>query len=257
MLAVSADEIERKSIVPRQPPTPEDHLLTNLEAMHLRALRENQWLFGFSNLQRFRGDGHRLWECVFRRFGTNLSSKTVRYGCVLYSLYHLRHIMPNDDLQMDYLDLFYKSTRDAVNHQEFADLVYGCFAGCMFALRTRRTFDEIEVHAQGFQLSVSGLTATYSLSAEEMFLLECMWEKMIWYMAQHVFSEPSPTTAALRRLAQSSKPLFCTDYKEQPGWMQDSYCEVEVKIEFVKLAIPVGRRVGMVGARADASLLQN
>jgi hypothetical protein len=192
MVLASPQEIAQRLILP-QPPTPEEDLLTNFEAMHLRALRENQWLFGFSNLQRFRGDGHPLWECIFRRFGANLSSRPVRYGCVLYSLYHLRDMMPSNHLQMDYLDLYYKSTRDAVKRKAFADLIFGCFAGCMYALRTRRAFSEIEFHAQGFRFGVYGLISTYTMAAEEKFLLDCMWEKMIWYMMQHLLREPSPT----------------------------------------------------------------
>ena len=175
-------------------------------------------------------------ERIFRQ-------RPVRYGCVLYSLYHLRDILPNDSLQMDYLDLFYKSTRYAVKGKAFADLIFGCFAGCMYALRTRRAFNEILFHAQGFRLSVNGLTRTYVVATEERFLLECMWEKMIWYMLQRIFAEPSPTIDVLKQLAQSSKLLFDTaPNRQQPRWLQESYSELEVKIQFVKLSVSLQLR---------------
>jgi hypothetical protein len=104
----------------------------------------------------------------------------------LYSLHKHGKAAENDSYHQHYLDQFYQATRAAIDRQAYRDLVYGCFAGCMYALCVRRQFDEIAAHAVAFRLSASHLLATNSLMGEETFFIECMWEKLVWVMAREM-----------------------------------------------------------------------
>jgi hypothetical protein len=234
---MSAEPEETIELAPRQLPTPYDEMLTSFEGMHIRSLRNREFLFGFTNLQYSRKDGRRLWELVLRRFGSNLSSKPLRYACILYSLFK-NGLMAFDGTQvLLYLDQFYKSTREAVEHENYPDLVYGCFAGCMYVLRVRPRLQEITHHAKAFQISVHRMAVISVVTEEELFLLECMWEKMMWYAAKHLLFEPSTKAESLNLLAELAQPLFPSADKAQPSWIQESYSELKLKRQLVQFIV--------------------
>ena len=145
--------------------------------------------------------------------------------------------MYDDGSHTLYLDRFYKATREAIEQNAFADLVYGCFAGCMYVLRVGRPFQEIEIHAKGFRLSVDRFVANSVVDDEEMFLLECMWEKLLWYMAKTVVFRSSSTAEELSQIAEFAQPLFQLDLTDQPTWIQESYSQLKVKIQFIQLIL--------------------
>src|SRR5208282_5159899 len=87
----SISHIQSPPCVSRALSLPEDDQPAPFEAMHIRSIRERNFLFKFTLLQFPRRDGHHLWENLFRRFTPVLSSKSVRYGCILYSIYKHRH----------------------------------------------------------------------------------------------------------------------------------------------------------------------
>jgi hypothetical protein len=156
--------------------------IISLLKKHIRSLRERNFLFQFALLQFPRRDGHHVWKNVFRRFGPVLSSKPVRYGCILYSIYkhqqEFKHEITSShhDDHLLYLNHFYQATQEAIKSDEFPEVAYGCFAVCMYGIRSRRNCKEVANHARGFRLSVERLMETCAPIGEKMFFLECMWD---------------------------------------------------------------------------------
>jgi hypothetical protein len=171
-----------------------------------------EFLFGLGNfrLSPSNGPKHRLWDCVLRRYGRNLSSTPVRYGCLLYALFKNGHAKFKDQLHLSFLDQYYVAMQKAISLEAYADLVYGCYAGCMYVLRTTQNISEVLQHLNGYRLSAYGLVSTSSLTEPELVLIECMWEKMLWYMAQELLFQNRVTT-------------------EQWGSMMDALCVPEGK----------------------------
>ena len=246
------------SIIPRQTCTPDHERLTQFEEMHIQSMWGQEFLFRFANLQFYRPDGHRLWENVLRRFGPKLSSKSVRYGCILYSFYKRGNAIINNESHFHYLDRFYKSIREAVTHKAYADLVYGCFAGCLYVIRTRRNvcFDEIVQHTKAFRISAQYLIEASALECEEIFLLECMWEKLIWYMAKYILLESSATTETLNHLAQFAHPLFLSKLADAPKWIQESYRAIKTKLQFIRLLVILDLHLNIDTRKIKQSLMQ-
>lgn len=225
--------------IARSLPTVGKNRVTEFEAKHLQALRQGQWLFGFTNLQRFRTDSHRLWHNVFRRFDPNISARSVRSACILYSLYHHGEMVANGEPEIDrYLHEFYKAAQRAIGQQDYAELVYGCFATCMYSIRTKRSFDEILHHADGFRLSVMGFVAVDVVDIEEKFLLECMWEKVVWYIVRLVTNLLAPQVDLYPRLEGYCHPLSLGNYIE---WMENAYCEIKAKLDFAKVLLRIAQ----------------
>ena len=222
--------------VPRQPPTPPDELLSPFEGMHIQSLRNRDFLFRFKLLQFSRGDGLRMADNIFRRFGSNLSSKPIRYGAILYSLFKFKETASDSQIHVVYRNEFYKAVRDAIKREAFPELVYGCYAGCLYSLRVNRNVGEIMEHAKGFWLSVSHLKGSSDFVGEEQFFLECMWEKLLWVMTRELlFTNAAPAVVYLNQLVDFAQPLFSSDCKHQATWIQESFVEVQVKLQFIRL----------------------
>jgi hypothetical protein len=227
-----------KISIPRLPTNvPDADLLTPFEERYLQCIRDGRVLFRFDFLQFSRQDGSRLCHNLFRRFGPTFSSQPVRYACVLYMLNKRKGALSNDHDHMHYLNLFYKSTHAAIEHKAYPELVYSCFAGCMYALCARRNFQEIVAHATAFQLAANNLRQSAAISGEETFFLDCMWEKLVWTMARELLFKQKLTPKMLNRLAKFSEPLFVSDYKDQPVWIQEACWEVRVKIDLIRSLI--------------------
>lgn len=219
-----------------QPRTPPHESVNPSETNHIQWLRVNEGLFRFANLQFFRDDGNRLWQPVFRRFGTSLSSHPVRYGYILYSLYKQKKGINNDHCRANYLSLFYNSTNEAISRNDLASLVYGCFAGCMYLLRTDCDFQEVEKHAKGYLTSLSRLSVS---DTNEKFLLECMTEKMLWEGAKRFLFNADWSTSNLAPVTKFLEDFFLTwKLKEnEPGWMKESSLVLNLKLKFVRTLI--------------------
>lgn len=172
---------------------------------------------------------------VFRRFGPHLSSKPVRYGCILYSL-HRNAVASHDERHMVYLDQFYKAVREAIDRNAFADIVYGCYAGCLYSLRVNKPFKEIVQHAEGFRTSVGFLTPSSGPVCEETFFLECLWEKLVWVMTRALLK----TTASVESwniLAEFAQPLGLSDYNDQPKWVHEALADIKLKLQFIRFVV--------------------
>jgi len=233
---------------------PEDSMPGQFEEVHLRSVRDGKILFGFASFQLSRVDGGRLSHIVLRRFGGSISSKPVRYGCILYSMYKNLTLVADETSRLTYLTEFYKSTRAAIDREAYADLVYGCFAGCMYLLRIGKQFEEIIHHVRSFQTCVTRLLEISVLDNEEMLLLECMWEKLLWYTAkQFLVDSTSPTVG--NQLVSMSKPLLPLPFGDQPTWIHEAYSEIRIKLQFVRLiALADTSKDLNVGGRLKESL---
>ena len=174
--------------IPRLIPTPNDERLSNFDKTLIHSMPAREFLFGLGNFRLYPSTGprHRLWDCVLRRYGRNLSSPPVRYGCLLYALFKNGHAKLRDHVHLNFLDVYYRSMQEAISHDAFADLVYGCYAGCMYILRASPNVSEVMHHLTGYRLSACRLISTSVVAEEELVLLECMWEKLLWYMAQEL-----------------------------------------------------------------------
>jgi hypothetical protein len=125
--------------------------------------------------------------------------------------------------------------RNAIERKDFGDVAYGCFIACLYALKVRRPFDEIAGHAKGFRIVVYQLKGT--IVDEETFLLECMWEKLLWHMGRQLFFQSTPTIDCLHQLAEFAYPLSLSDYKSHAVWIQDSFQELELKMFFMRFLV--------------------
>jgi hypothetical protein len=104
----------------------------------------------------------------------------------------------------------------------------------MYALCVRRDFDEIAGHAVAFRLSAYRLLESSVLEGEEMFFIECMWEKLVWVMARELAFPKKLTEECLSKLVEFAQPLSLSDYMNQPHWIQESYVEVRVKLQIIQ-----------------------
>jgi hypothetical protein len=214
-------------------------VVTEFEAQHLGALQQGQWLFGFTNLQRFRTGRHRLWHNVFRRFDAYISSTAVRNACVLYSIYHHGEMIPNHQaVAQTYLVSFYRAAQDVITREAFGELVYSCYAVCIYALRTKRNIKEVFQHADAFRRSVTSLITNEVLDSEEKFFLECMWEKMLWYIARAIMFRSPPTLEHIAHLETICQPLALADYSiVQADWMDQGFHEIKAKLDFIQVSL--------------------
>ena len=223
--------------MPRQLRPSMHESLNSFERLYIQSLRQNDGLFKFANLQFSRSDGRRLWEIVFRRFGSSLGSGPVRFGCILYSLYKYNESC-TDEYYSDYLNRFCRSSSKSITQGDVASLVYGCFAGSMYTARTERAFKEFENHAGGFSASLSEFASSHTLDTHEMFLLECMREKLAWTGAQQFLFKPK-WSDDLSQVTDALSP-FLHDLalkNDEPQWIQKAASEVQLKIQFIRTII--------------------
>jgi hypothetical protein len=238
---------DRPAIVPLLPRTPSHQRLLPFEDSCIHSIREKNHLFRFGLLQRTRTDGHHLWENLFRRFGPLLSSNVVRNGCIVYVMYKNTkhrsgdpsitpspHPRPNDTAH--YLYYFCQAARDAIARCAYDELAYGCFAVCLHALRLRHDFDEIANHATGFRLAVLHLMKTpQAASGEETFFLECLWEKLVWIMAEQSLFKTTPHAKVLKSLMTFAYPLLLSTYNEHPPWIRNSFKTLTLKFQLIRV----------------------
>ena len=131
-------------------------------------------------MQRYHQDMHTLASAlrgfpdlyhVFRRFGLNLASKSYRYSALLAASFEV-HRKPTTQV-LRYLDKFYKHTRQALESENFIDLVYACYTGALYCFLARQ-YPEFIKHSIGLIMSFKNLCQSVSVNAEEKFLMRCM-----------------------------------------------------------------------------------
>jgi hypothetical protein len=234
----------------------EEERLTSFEERHIQSLHEGKFLFTFALLQLSRTDGGRLEGALYRRFGPYVSSKSVRYGCILYSIFKAGDAVDSNSRHLIYLGHFYRAMQDAIQRQDVADVAYGCYTACMYSLKLRRPVAEIARHADAFRVSVRLLNISGASVNEETFLFECMWEKLLWHMGRQLFFKSKPTQECLNKLLQFAQPLLLSDYKAYPRWIQESFSELQVKYQFLRFVVVLDLKDTPASAELKQSIVK-
>jgi hypothetical protein len=209
---------------------------------HLQAFHDRENLFAFYFLQEFRTDGRRFPGVLFRRFGPFLDSKTLRYGIVLYSSLRCRE---GREIQVVYLQRFYRAIAEAIKQKSYAELAYGCYAACMYSVRIGAPLEEIMPHARALRDSAYQLLYGAILSSEETFLLWCICEKVLWHLCRRfLFFDSCTRKEDLDEFATLTESLLSLD-RNWPGWMRDSFEDVRMKLRFIHVMITLERKGAM------------
>jgi hypothetical protein len=110
---------------------------------------------------------HPLTLCAARRFGSHISSKPVRAAVLFYSSFR-KEGGKVSCLGMEYLAQFYEGAREAIAKESYIELLYACYAMCLYEMASKRRFSEdFEKHANGFLISYENLMKTSTLKGEE------------------------------------------------------------------------------------------
>jgi len=117
------------------------------------------------------------------------------------------------------------------------DVVYGCYAVCMYGLHTGLEFRQIMKHAMGFRVGMMALVKEFI--DEELFLLECMWEKLVWFMAINTVFRVGQICSReyLEFLESFSNPIMFPPWRMCPSWVGEALTILRVKIQFVRFVV--------------------
>lgn len=219
-------------------PPSDEEFLTPMEEAHIHGVCRGMFLFAFVLLQECRSDRRRLHGALLRRFGTTITSKPVRFGCIVYTMFKDGNAKAENPFHAQYLGYFYKAMMEAIDKEKYADIAYGCFTACMYNLKVGSPFEEIVGPANAFRVSALRLCNSESplIDPEETFLLECMWEKLIWHMCRQLIFKSIPTRDCLNQIIEFSQPLLLSDYNDRyPLWIQSSFVDLSIKFGFIRL----------------------
>lgn len=225
---------------PLQPTQSPEGQLTPLEEKYIGPLRDGSYMLGFIQLQACRTDGRRLHGNLFRRFGPSLASKPLRFGCILYSMYKNGEATTDNPVHLVYLDRFYTAMREAIQQRAFPDLVYASFTAVLYSLKLRHPFAEIVGHVKAFRLSAPQMIRSSGTVDEETFLIECMWEKLIWHMCRLLVFNSRPPVEWLHQLMDFAKPLSLSDFRFSP-WIHGAFGDIQVKFQFLRFILSLER----------------
>ena len=153
-------------IIPRQFPTPDEVLSTQLEAKYIQYFYENIldiYLISYS-------------EDLLRnvpRFRPNPSSKAVRYALMLLSLKSLdgKGLISEDEnkiKQFEFRALYCHHASEAIENHAYADILNACYMMCIYAVDANLPLDEFIKHFRGFLLVVERLVTSGGISQTEM-----------------------------------------------------------------------------------------
>jgi len=197
-------------------------------------------MLAFIQLQACRTDDGRLYGNPFRRFGPCLTSKPLRFGCILYSMYKNGDATTDNPIHLLYLDKFYTAMREAIQNRAFADIVYASFTAVLYSLKLRHPFAEIVGHVKAFRLSAPLMMGSKGNVDEETFLVECMWEKLIWHICRLLVFTSRLPVEWLPQLMDFAKPLSLSDYRFSP-WMHGAFGDIQVKFQFLRFILSLER----------------
>ena len=163
-MRLTDDQIE---LIPRPPQTPSDHNISAFEGQDMQFYwcTSGMW-FDLIN-DGMTDSKHPLGRCAAHRFGPYISSKPVRSAVLYYSSFR-KEGGKTTSLGMEYLAQFYESAREAIAKESYVELVYACYAMCLYEMTAKRSFSEdFEKHARGFLISYENLMKTDALTGEE------------------------------------------------------------------------------------------
>ena len=165
------NSLDRKGFIEniyRQLPTPNEEKLTSTEGMYIQLYTSKviEWItyrpLGTASGSRQSPAEH----FMLRRFGPSLSSKPVRYAVILLSIQYQGLIDSEQLLHAEYLDLFCRNTRTAIDYKSYADIVYACYTVCLYDILSRRPFDQVAMHFKGFLSSLENFMHFSESSSE-------------------------------------------------------------------------------------------
>jgi len=107
----------------------------------------------------------------------------------------------------------------------------------MYWIRLKRHFEEVVGHAGGLRLAVKNLMQTSPPTGEELFFLECMWEKLIWIMGEQWLFKTNPSPRVLDEMQNFANVLSLSEYRDQPRWVQESIVVIKLKFQFLCFTI--------------------
>jgi hypothetical protein len=163
-MPLTHDQIE---LIPRPPQIPSDQNISAFEGQYMQFYwcTSGMW-FDLLN-DGMTDSNHPFARCAARRFGLHISSKPVRSAVLYYSSFR-KECGKTTCLRMEYLAQFYESTREAIAKESYVELVYACYAMCLYEMAAKRRFSEdFEKHARGFLISYENLMKTDALTGEE------------------------------------------------------------------------------------------
>jgi len=158
------DQIE---LIPRPPQIPSDQIVSSFDGQYMQFYwcTSGRW-FDLIN-DGMTDSKHPLALCAARRFGGHISSKPVRSAVLFYSSFR-KEGGKTTYLGMEYLAQFFESVQEAIAKESYIELVYACYAMCLYEMAAKRRFSEdFEKHAHGFLISYENLMKTETLTGEE------------------------------------------------------------------------------------------
>jgi hypothetical protein len=162
----SGDDAIVIECIPGEPPTPKDESLCSSAGLHLQFYWHKSGVWVDLINDGITNEKHPLAICAAIRFGPHLLSKPVRSAVLFYSSYRKEGKVTY--LGMEYLARFYEGAREAIECNSYVELVYACYAMCLFEMASKRMFsEEFQMHAKGFLISYQHLVGTGALTVEE------------------------------------------------------------------------------------------
>ena len=158
--------------IARSPPSPDDQVLESIDVMYLQRYHNDLRLM---DSRFFKPYDHLTLRCFLGRFGIEFISKPVRYAALLSVCF--REEGTNSNRVLTHSDRFYKSTREAINSNSYADLVYSCYIACLYSFTAHR-YNELVQHGIGLLQSFQNLLLSTTLAAEEIYLTKSICKQI-------------------------------------------------------------------------------
>lgn len=156
------------NIIPPIPVTQSDQLLSPFDAQYMQFYWCTSGMWFDLMHDCMTESNHPLAVCAAHRFGMHISSKAVRAAILFYSTFRKEGVQASC-VGLEYLGQFYQNAQNAIERNSYIELVYACYAMCLYEMAAKRRFsEEFEKHANGFLISYQSLMETAEpLSYEE------------------------------------------------------------------------------------------
>lgn len=164
--------------ISREPSTPTDETLCTYDALYMQFYWQTSGMWfdlindGITNKK------YALATCLAHRFGLHIASKPIRSAVLFYSSFRKEGELTCLGLQ--YLGQFYKEAREAIDRESYVEVVYACYAMCLFELASKRMFSgDFAKHANGFLISYQHLVGKGILTYEETNVMNAAYKMII------------------------------------------------------------------------------
>ena len=234
--------------IPHGPPTPTHETLCTFDGLYMQFYwRTSGMWFDLIN-DGMTNEKHPLAVCAALRFGPHIASKPVRSALLFYSSFRKEGKLSCIGLQ--YLGQFYEGAREAIDRESYVELVYACYAMCLFEMASKRMFSEdFAKHANGFLISYQHLVGRGIFTYEETKVMNAAYEMILqatnitssrwhetenWYdFAQTCIQRLDSVTS---RLINSTKTINPRDLQKR-AWIPVSHALLRAEDFVYKLCI--------------------